>query len=673
MLVRKRAIVVAALSLIIFSSSVSVLMGIGEAPRSFLGNEDVFVISSRGTNSVINSRIDISLADRLLDVGIAEVASSEIFSFAEIGESAVVIRGVDFDDFVVVEGAQLVSGTVPAPGDPDGALLGRRLAQRLDLEMGDRIPLVGSFNPSIAEVEIAGMIESGSGVDDELIVSLPVAQTLSGLPDSQVSIIRVMGDIATLEEIFAPDTAKFSVYDLSIERNEVAVDSPVELGFYIKNWGDADGHAEVRLVDATTDTEIFAGAVAVGTGDAEQITANFSSSVVGAHQLTVFLEGSLPQNISGEVTVRPPFLVIVAPERVPEYHRVNITVLSHLLSPVANAEVQLNGNTYLTDESGACSADPIASQGTYNITACLEGFEPDYWDLTVVDSESIPPGAQIETVDLKINPTIVKVRENCTITIIAQNLGNSTGNATVVLEMNGSPFRSENVQLEPLEAVLITHNISFITTGQRTFASGAFSKTLTVESVFVVNPDIVQLLLRYGGTGSIDPSRGSLIYNTAKISEGNILIVIVSLALLSATLVTLGVSIAFMKEINDNIRVVGILRSIGASSRQLLAIIFRESLTLSLPAAALGLAGGVLLAMMIDASGRLIAFGHEVTPLLDPTYLLLAVVGSVVICVGSSLIAGLSVSRKVAIRMIRGTEEAIGDHPSIEELLRDEE
>lgn len=673
MLLRKRAIVAAALSLVIFSSTISVLMGIGEAPRSFLGNEDVFVISNRGTNSIINSRMDISLADRLLDLGIAEVASSEIFSFAEIEGNAVVVRGVDFSDFIIVEEAQLLCGAVPAASDLDGALLGHRLAQRLDADIGDRIPLVGSFDPSIAEVEITGVIESGSGVDDEMIVSLPVAQTLSGLPETQTSIIRVKGDIATLEEIFSTGTAKFSVYDLSIERNEIAVNSSVQVSFYIKNWGDADGSAEISLVDTTTETEIIDEAVEVKAGYTEQVTANFSSPAVGEHRLTVFLDCILPQNISGSVRVRPPFLVIIAPEIVPEHHAVNITVLSHFLSPVSNAEVEVDNNTYFTDDGGLCYTDPISSQGIYNITASLEGFEDAYWNLTVVDSESIPPEAVIETIDLKIDPAIVKVRENCTITIIVQNLGNSTGNGTVMLEMSGNPFRWQYVELEPLEVVLIIHNVSFSTTGQRTFTSGVFSKTLTVESTFVTNPDIVQLLLRYGSAGSIDPSRGSLIYNTAKISEGNILIVIVSLALLSATLVTLGVSIAFMKEINDNIRVVGILRSIGASSKQLLGIIFRESLMLSMPAAAIGLAGGILLAMTIEASGRLIAFGHVVTPLLDPTYLFLAVIGSIAICVGSSLIAGLSVSRKVAIRMIRGTEEDIGAHPSIEELLRDEE
>ncbi|HDP96929.1 MAG TPA: FtsX-like permease family protein [Euryarchaeota archaeon] len=672
MLLRKRAIVAAVLSLVIFSSSVSVLMGIGEAPRSFLGNEDVFVISSRGTASVINSRIDLSLADRLLDLEIAEVASSEIFSFSEIDGNAVVIRGVDFSDFMTVEGAQLLRGTVPAMGDLDGALLGHRLAQRLDAGIGDRIPLVGAFDPSIAEVEIKGMIESGSGVDDELIVSLPVAQTLSQLPDTQASIIRVIGDIATLEEMFASGTAKFSVYDLSIERSEVAVGSSVEVSFLIKNWGDADGSAEVRLVDTATGTEILGEAVEVKAGNSEQVCVNFSSSAVGEHELTVFLEGDLPQNISGSIEVRPPFLVIVAPEIIPEYHAVIITVLDHYLSPVSGAEVTIDDNTYFTDDSGRCSADPIAVQGAYNITASLEGFEPAYWNLSVVDSESIPPEAVIETIDLQVDPSVVKVRENCTITIIVQNLGNSSGNGTVLIEMGGIPFRWQFVELDSLEVEIVNYSVSFSTTGHRTFTSGAFSRTLTVESTYVINPDIVQLLLRYGSAGSIDPSRGSLIYNTAKISEGNILIVIVSLAVLSATLVTLGVSIAFMKEINDNIRVVGILRSIGASSRQLLGMIFKESLVLSMPAAAIGLAGGVLLALAIDASGRLIAFGHVVSPLLDPSYLFLAVLGSVAICVGSSLIAGLSVSRKVAIRMIRGTEEDICTGPSIEELLRDD-
>jgi len=128
-----------------------------------------------------------------------------------------------------------------------------------------------------------------------------------------------------------------------------------------------------------------------------------------------------------------------------------------------------------------------------------------------------------------------------------------------------------------------------------------------------------------------------------------------------------------MKEIHDNSQVIGILRSIGASSRQILGIIFRESILLSLIAACIGLAGGVLLAMLIESTDQLIAFGHVIDPVLDPIYLLAAALGSIGICMGSSLASGISASRRVTIRVVRGIEDEAVQSPTLEELLRDTE
>jgi len=673
LLLRKRTIIAASLSLIIFSSAISVLMGIGEAPRSFLGSQDVYVITDKGTNSVINSKLDISLADQLIELGIVDDASPEIFAFGELRGSAVVIRGVNFTSFLVVEAPQLIEGELPDDSDLSNALVGKRLAERINLAIGDRIPLVGSYNPSVAEVEIRGIIESGSGIDDELIVSLPVAQTISGTPSSQVSIIRVRGDIETLESIFSPGTARFSIYDLFFPSREIAVNSTMEIAIWLKNWGGAEGVAEVRIVDETSSVVLLEGEFNLSAGSSMKLTTNFSSEAEGERIVTAYLSGTLPQNISANITVRGPYLTIVAPEQVAEFHNFSAQVIDHKLLAIQNATVSIDGYSYLTDVDGICLIDANISEGDYNITASFPGYETGRMGVEVINSSLLPQVPVIEAYDLELLPETVKVGENCTVALYVQNRGNTSGMTAIRLFMNGNLFRSQVVSLEPLQATVVYYNVSFSTSGERLFSTDSISKTLTVESTYQINPDIVKLLLTYGNQGSIDPSRGDLIYNTAKISEGNIVIVLFSLALLSGTLVTLGVSIIFMKEINDNIRVIGILRSIGASSRQLLGMIFRESILLSLPAACIGIVGGILLALLVSASGRLIAFGHVIEPVIDPTFLIAAVLGSMVICVGSSLIAGLSVSRKKAIGMIRGLEEEIGEYPTIEELLRDNE
>ena len=114
------------------------------------------------------------------------------------------------------------------------------------------------------------------------------------------------------------------------------------------------------------------------------------------------------------------------------------------------------------------------------------------------------------------------------------------------------------------------------------------------------------------------------------------------------------------------------MRSLGASSRQLLGIIFKEAFLLSLVAAVLGIVGGFILSFIISSSGDLIAFGHLIQPVLDPNFLVVDIAGSVVICVGSSLITGLSVSRRRSIRMIRGLKDDAVHQMTLKELLGDE-
>ena len=175
LLVRKRTIVAASLSLVIFSATISVLIGIGTAQDSLIGNPDAYVIMSKGSESILNSMLETRLANQLRENGFADNVSPEIFAFAEIEGKAIIVRGVEFDSFMAVEKAKLIqSGSMPV--NSYQGLIGSRLAERLHAKIGDRFPLVGSYNPSIAEVEIVGIFESSTPVEDEMIVSLQLAR-----------------------------------------------------------------------------------------------------------------------------------------------------------------------------------------------------------------------------------------------------------------------------------------------------------------------------------------------------------------------------------------------------------------------------------------------------------------------------------------------------------------
>ena len=671
LLVRKRAIIAASLSLIIFSGTISVLMGIGAAPASVIGNPDAYVISSKSSGgSLLNSRVDLRLSDLLLEQGFVTNASPEIFAFAEIDGNAVIIRGVEFEAFMGVEKAVLYSGAMPT--DPSEALLGKRLADRLGAVIGDRYPLVGTFNPSVSEVRIAGIIESNSGTNDELVVSLPIARCLVGISLGSVSVIRVLGDSAQLDILFGPGNANFAIYDFSVSNRIVGTGQTVHLSLLVKNWGDLNGTAQVSIIDEFDNTTLFGGDVNISRGTTHTIGVNCSFSAIGEHALTAHLNGTLAQEIQTNVTVKGPFLSIVAPEQVAEYHNFTVLVIDQTLEAVGSAAVTLDGHNYTTDAQGRCIVNDTLLPGNYTILANSTGYEQAEMTIGVIDSSSLSPTALIRPYLITITPNALKVKENCTIAVYIQNYGNSSGLQTVATYINGNLYSQRQVFLDPLEVIVLFYNRSFSFSGDFAVTSGSISTVVSVESQVEINPTLVQLVVRYGGIGTLNPSRADLIYQTTKISEANILIVLVSLAVLSGVLVTLGVSTAFMKEINENMRIVGILRSLGASSRQLLMIIFKEAFLLSMIAVVLGIVGGFILALLVASTGNLIAFGHLIQPVLDPSFLLADIVGSILICVGSSLIAGFAASRRRSIRMIRGLKDDVAPQVTLKEMLGDE-
>jgi hypothetical protein len=643
-------------------------MGIGAAPDSLIGNPDAYVITSKWSDSLLNSLIDVKLADQLLENGFVDNVSLEIFAFADIAGNAVIIRGVEFESFMVVENAAVIQGG-SLPATPSQGLLGSRLAERLHASVGDRYPLVGSFSPSVAEVEITGIIESQSSIDDEMIVSLELARCLSGTPDGYVSIMRVIGDTAKLEETFGHGVPRFSMYDLTFANGTVSKGSSTTIGISLKNWGDEIGTAHVTIRDESYNITILENYSIISPGHMEKLAVECYFETTGNHTIVAHLDGSLPQTITANITVRNPYLAAIVQRQVVEHHNFTVQITDGALAPIQNANVTIGGYQYSTNISGICEVDAHLLPGNYTLIANLSGYENASVPVTVVNSTDLPPGADIRVYDLVLMPSVVKTHENCTIAVYVQNFGNSTGWKNIRTYVQGVAYYSWSDPLQPLESTVLYYDLSFSTAGDREITCGSFSRTLTVESTIQINPEIVQLLLRYGDTSSLSPSRGELLYHTTKISESNIVIVLVSLAVLSALLVTLGISITFMKEINDNQKVIGILRSLGASSKQVLRIIFEETIFVSLPAAAIGIAGGYILATLIQSTKSLIAFGHLIDPVLDPTFLIAAIAGSVAICIGSGLITGLSASRRRTIKMIRGLGEEAAKQMTVKELL----
>ena len=183
MMIRKKTVLGLILCTLVFSASVPLLLGIESTPKTVFGGDMVAV-------SQINASVslDETLVNELKEQPNVLAASAEITCFSVIHDDPVIVRGVNLNDFLMLENSTLIRGNVT---NPDRfAVIGRRLANRVSLDIGDRFLLTGSSSSAIFQLEVSA-IYKGNYSEDELLVPLSYARKMAGLPVNAVLFIRV--------------------------------------------------------------------------------------------------------------------------------------------------------------------------------------------------------------------------------------------------------------------------------------------------------------------------------------------------------------------------------------------------------------------------------------------------------------------------------------------------
>ncbi len=209
--------------------------------------------------------------------------------------------------------------------------------------------------------------------------------------------------------------------------------------------------------------------------------------------------------------------------------------------------------------------------------------------------------------------------------------GNITVNerATVEIELSNQDVRAEyhiNVYIDKTLYYEVTGNLSpyekkvlyivlpYMKEGKHHITVNNESLILNVEP----NPASklpTDLVLKYAHNIKFTESR-NVIYKGFRISEGNFILVLAALIIITLILVFLGMYSTTMKGLNNSN--IGILRAIGASNRQIFVMFLKESVIYFLIPGLLGIVGGYLLVIFINSMDLLTAFGHHLT--IAPTW-----------------------------------------------------
>ena len=183
MLLKKKTIIGLFLCTLVFSSSVPMLMGIQASPEEIFGGE-VITLSQVNSTAALNA----SLADELNAGNQTVVASAEVYAFSVVNDQPIIVRGVKLDDFFAIENGTIIEGNVT--NDVSFAVVGKDMARRTKLEVGDRFILTGSSSPALFQLKVDAIYDSEMGADD-LLISLPRARKIAGLGENEASVIRV--------------------------------------------------------------------------------------------------------------------------------------------------------------------------------------------------------------------------------------------------------------------------------------------------------------------------------------------------------------------------------------------------------------------------------------------------------------------------------------------------
>lgn len=162
---------------------------------AYLGETDnLLAIYDKKSTTPFTGYISLQLATRLETIDGVTASSPEMITPAVIEDKSVIIRGIIPEEFSKLNPLILVKGETLQIGDLSHAIAGKRLAESLNIKLNDSILVQGVLAERYIELNVKGIFESNSALDDEILVPLYVGQWLRGTNYDYVTMIRVKID-----------------------------------------------------------------------------------------------------------------------------------------------------------------------------------------------------------------------------------------------------------------------------------------------------------------------------------------------------------------------------------------------------------------------------------------------------------------------------------------------
>ena len=206
------AVTVMLSSMLFFTTAIS-LLGFYRGFNAYLGEgEDVLVVYDKGSSTPFTGLIPAHLAEKISMVNGVLASSPEVIAPCIVRGESVFLRGIVPEDFFKLNELKMIKGEAFELSDAYSAIVGRNVAERLKLKLGEALLAHGILADRYVELRVRGIYDSQSFLDDEILAPIYVGQWLRGTDYGHVTLIRVKIDRralspATVLEVVAEESS----------------------------------------------------------------------------------------------------------------------------------------------------------------------------------------------------------------------------------------------------------------------------------------------------------------------------------------------------------------------------------------------------------------------------------------------------------------------------------
>ncbi|WP_227777809.1 FtsX-like permease family protein [Haladaptatus pallidirubidus] len=577
-------------------------------------------VTEPGAEYPMESRIDAGYANLLRSQGVA--ASPEIIIAQVRNGQPYLARGANYSSFATVSNATLTSGRTP--NTKHEAVIGRDLAQTLDVNLGEQITLGGTTSPAFTQVTVVGMFTATGIQDDQLIVPLATAHDLSTKPGI-VHFIRTDGTSPLLTDSAQSKPPK-SIIDGVSAPSSIVAGQPLSVRVSVRNFGQAK---QTRQVTASVGNTSRSHSVRLAPGEQRDVTINMTIDELGNHTLRV---GTYSQSVT--VYRHAPLTVQPLPATALPNAKMAIPVRTADGKNVSAATVQVSNYTTQTNKNGIAMIRLPNQEGVYNLTV-QKGNRKNISQIRVTADAVRQP---IATVDVSPKTASVFTQPTASVTIfnpwdrtVTREIAFVTPAKTITRRVTLKPFGMAKLSAELGDSTEKTlpgkYSVQVISGSQQLAAD-----TYTVHGDDRLFSTLAQDTEYTSGSGLEQAIQGVF---------GNFNLLLLAMSVLAGMTAIGGTTATFAQAVHARRRALGVYRATGATRWQVLRPLIVDVFRISIPAISIALVVVLTIVRLLSYFELFTIFGFRLSTQIPFSTLFLAVGGALVLMCLSAIIAAV--------------------------------